>query len=201
MGRQIHFYMLSEDRSAFIRHVQEHDPVTVTLRDSDSSEVQPLGDLDVGNKKTLCLWNRNLIPHLERKWIADPGYYRVDGLQAPTLEFNSSFKVTWEGKPALGQGRLFGDFDPYLGKPPAFEKWYEHLTRWIRKNFRKSLTSIGGYVGPAAYEFYNDGGYLLPQFLPPVTEVWLEEISKQHSRSKTTLRAPKRASARSRKGS
>jgi hypothetical protein len=194
--------MLPEDRSAFIRLVQEHDPVVATLRDSDSSEVQPLADLDVGDKKTLCLWNRKLLPRLERKWIPDPGYYRVDGLHTPTLEFSSSFKVTWEGKPALGQGRLFGDFDSYLGKPPDFEKWYEHLTRWIRKNYRKSPTSMGGYVGPAAYEFYNnEGGYLLPQFLPPRTEVWLAEIGKQHSRSKTTQRVPKRASVRSQKRS
>jgi len=111
--------MLPEDRSAFIRLVQEHDPVVVTLRDSNSSEVQALADLDVGDKKTLCLWNRRLLRSLKRKWIPDLGYFRVDGLQTPTLEFSSSFKATWEGKPALGQGRLFGDFDPYLGKPPA----------------------------------------------------------------------------------
>lgn len=142
MGRQIHFYMPPEDRTAFIRLVQEHDPVVVTLRDSDSSEVQPLTDLD--DKKTLCFWNRKLLPRLERKWIPDPGYYRVDGLHTPTLEFSSSFRTTWEGKPGLSQGRLFGDFDPCLEKPPDFEKWYEHLTRWIRKNYRKSPTSSGG---------------------------------------------------------
>jgi hypothetical protein len=201
MGRQIHFYMLPEDRSAFIHYVQGRDPVVATLRESDSSEIQPLVDLSVGDKKTLCLWNRKLLPRLERKWIPDPGYYRVDGLHTPTLELSSSFEATWEGKPALGQGRLFGDFDPYLGKPPDFEKWYDHLTRWIRKNYRKSPTSSGGYVGPAAYVFYNKGGYLLPQFLPPKTDAWLAEIGKQHSRSKTTQRAPQRASARSQKRS
>jgi hypothetical protein len=193
MGRQIHFYMLPEDRNVFIRLVQEHDLVVATLRDSDSSEVQPLADLDVGDKKTLCLWNRRLLPRLERKWIPDPGYYRVDGLQTPTLEFSSSFKAIWEGKPALGQGRLFGDFDLYLGKPPDFEKWYEHLTRWIRKNYRKSPTRTGGYVGPAAYEFYNEGAYLLPQFLPPTTEAWLAEIGKQHSKSSSSPQTSRRA--------
>jgi hypothetical protein len=201
MGRQIHFYMLSEDRSAFIRHIQERDPVVITLRESNSSEIQPLVDLNVGDEKTLCLWNRKLLPRLERKWIPDPGYYRVDGLHTPTLELRSSFEATWEGKPALGQGRLFGDFDPYLEKPPDFEKWYDHLTRWIRKNYRKSPTSSGGYVGPAAYEFYKKGGYLLPQFLPPKTDAWVVEIGKQHSRPETTRRAPKRASARSQKRS
>lgn len=191
MGRQVHFYMLPEDRSAFLRLVQEREPVLVTLRDADSSEIQALADFDVGDKKMLCLWNRRLLPHLERKRVAEPGYYRVDGLHTPTLEFSSSFKATWEGKPALGQGRLFGDFDPYLEKPPDFEKWYEHLTRWIRKNYQKSPTSMGGYVGPAAHEFYSSGGYLLPQFLPPRTEVWLAEIGKQHSGAETKPRARK----------
>jgi hypothetical protein len=189
MGRQIHFYMLPEDRSAFIRLVQERDPVVVTLRDSDSSRVRPLANLSVGDKKTLCLWNRAFLPHLERKWIPDPAYFTVDGLHTPTLEFNFSFKVTWEGKPALGQGRLFGDFDSYLGKPPEFEKWYETLVRWIRKNYRRSPTTMGGYLGPAADEFYNEGGYLLPQFLPPKTEIWRTEIGKQHLSRRTQRRA------------
>jgi hypothetical protein len=77
---------------------------------------------------------------------------------------------------------LFGDFDPDLGKPPKFEKWYESLTRWIRKNYAKNPAGKDGYVGPAAYEFYKNGGYLLPNFLPPSTKEWLAEIGKQHSR-------------------
>jgi hypothetical protein len=201
MGRQIHFHMLPEDRNTFLRFARECGPVAIILRDADSSEVQPLADLDIGDGKTLCLWNRKLLPHLERKWIPDPGYYRVEGLQTPTLEFTSSFVATWEGKPALGQGRLFGDFDPLLEKPPDFEKWYETLVRWIRQNYRKNPASTGGYVGPAAFEFYNRGGYLLPNFLPPRTKEWLAEIGKQHSRSKTTLRTGKRSRARSHKRS
>ncbi len=189
MGRQVHFYMLREDRRAFLHYVQEHHPVAIILRDSDSSEVKPLADLNVSNGKTLCLWNRRLLPLLERDWVPDPGYYTIDGLRTATLEFSSSLITTWEGKPALVQGRLFGDFDPYLGKPPEFEKWYESLVRWIGKNYQKSPTSMGGYVGPAAYEFYNEGGYLLPQFRPPRTEVWLAEIGKQHSR---TPKSPRR---------
>lgn len=198
MGRQIHFYMLPEDRSAFIHLTQAHDPVEVTLRGSDSPEVQPLADLDVGDDKTLCLWNRRLLPRLERKRIPGAECFKVDCLHTPTLEFCSSFKATWEGKPALGQGRLFGDFDPYLKKPPDFEKWYGYLTRWIRRNYRRSPTRMGGYIGPAAHEFYAGGGYLLPQFLPPRTEVWLTEIGKQHSRSITAEQVYEQGSVRPR---
>jgi hypothetical protein len=198
MGRQIHFYMLPEDQNTFLRVVQERDPIVVITRDSDSAEVKPAADLGVSPDKTLCLWNRKLLPHLERKWVPEPGYYRVDSLNTPTLEFTSSFTATWEGKPGLGQGRLFGNFEPYLGKPPDFEKWYETLVRWIRQNYQKSPASSGGYVGPAAYEFYKGGGYLLPNILPPRTKEWLAEIGKQHARSRTPLRPSKHAKARSR---
>ena len=173
--------MLAQDRNEFAHLVSENDAAVMTLRDSDTSRVQPLGDLDIGDKKTLCLWNRRILPHLERRWIPDPGYYRIDSLRLPVLEFNSSFKATWEGEPAIGQGRLFGDFDIYLEKPPDFLKWYERLVRWIRKNYRKSPTNWGGYLAPAASKFFDDGGYLLPQMLPPITEEWLLEIGKQHS--------------------
>ena len=196
MGRQIHFYMLPEDRIAFLNFVQEHDPVVVTLRSADSAEIQPVADLDIAGPHTLSLWNRGILPQLKRKWIPEPGYYRVDESGTPTLEFTSSFNATWEGKPALGQGRLYGIFD---GKPPEFEKWYETLVRWIRKNYRRSPASMGGYVGPAAYEFYNKGGYLLPNFLPPRTEVWLAEIGKQHSPSKPLTRKSGHREAQSRK--
>ncbi len=197
MGRQIHFHMLPDDQNAFLRFVQERAPILVIARDSDSAEVQPAADTDTGPDKTLCLWNRDLLPHLERKWIPEPGYYRADSLKAPILEFSPSFTATWEGKPALGQGRLFGNFEPYLGKPQDFEKWYESLVRWIRQNYQKSPASAGGYVGPAAYEFYKGGGYLLPNILPPRTKEWLAEIGKQHGRSRTPVRPSKRAKARS----
>lgn len=195
MGRQIHFHMLPEDRNAFLRFVQERDPVVIAVRDSDSAEVQSITDLDSSPNKTLSLWNSRLLPHIERKWVPDPGYYRLDEFGLPILEFTSSFSATWEGKPALGQGRLYGIFD---GKTPEFEKWFKALVRWIRTNYCKNPRGTGGYVGPTAFEFYKSGGYLLPNFLPPRTKEWLAEIGKQHTRSRAPLRPSKAAKGRSR---
>jgi hypothetical protein len=50
----------------FCIFVQERDPVTVVARDSDSAEIQPIADLDIGRDKTLCFWNRKMLPSLER---------------------------------------------------------------------------------------------------------------------------------------
>lgn len=181
MGRQIHFHMLPEDRDAFLNFVGERDPVIVTARDSDSAEVKPADEADLGSGNALCLWNRKLLPHLDREWVPNPGYYRADEFKMPILEFTCSFAADWEGKPGLGQGRLYGTFE---NKPQNFKKWYESLVRWIRKSYRKNPKGIDGYVGPAAYEFYKSGGYLLPNFLPPKTQEWVAEIGKQHTREK-----------------
>ncbi len=196
MGRQIHLYMLPADRNEFLRVIQKYGPTDIVLRDFDSSHVQPIAG-PASADKTLCLWNRRLIPSLERKWVPEPGYYRIDTLNEPIIEFTPSFTATWCGKPSLGQGRLFGNFEPYLGKPADFGGWYGSLVRWIRQHYRKNRATTGGYIGPAAYELYEQGGYLLPNFLPPKTKEWLAEIAGQHKQSMTVSRSRNSAKARS----
>lgn len=167
----------------FLRFVQEHDSTVIVVRDSDSPDVEPLADLNVGADKTLCFWNRKILPHLQRKWVPNPGYYRIDSLHLPVLEFTSSYSAVWEGKPALGQGRLFGNFEPHLKKPDSFTRWYKTLARWIQQNYTKSRATSGGYVGSVALTFYENGGYFLPNVIPPETKEWLREIGKQHAGS------------------
>ena len=181
VGRQIHFHMLDEDLKSFLRIVADRDPVTVTLRDADSSEIRPF--VEPADGKTLSLWNRDLLANLQREWIPGPDYFRIDTRRTPTLELMPSLKAEWQGKPALVQGRLYGHFDSTLNKPREFEQWYGFLVNWIRRHFAKAPKSVGGYVGAAAHQFYENGGYLLPQFLPPVTDVWLRELGEQHSPS------------------
>jgi len=179
------FHMLGGDVREFFDVVQNDSRVKITLRDSDAAEVLPLRDGTTVSESTLCFWNQTFLPSLERKWIPEPGYYRIDSLGLPVLEFMPSFKATWEGKPALGQGRLFGNFEPYLGKPKDFEKWYEDLASWIRKRYRKNPAGSSGFVGPEAFDFYKSGGFLLPNILPPRTQAWISEIDKQHAKRKT----------------
>jgi len=184
--------MLPDDRDGFLRFVQKDDLVAVVADGSDSPIVRPLEQRDFHAHKNVYLWNRRFLPRFELKWIPGPRYYGVDVLDLPLLQLSGSTLTTWEEKPALVQGRLYGIFDPDLEKPPEFKKWYESMVRWIRKNYQKNPRGTDGYVGPAAYDFYNKGGYLLPQFLPPRTEVWLSEIGKQHSQPGVHSAAVKR---------
>lgn len=180
MGRQIHFHMLPNDQFEFLRFVQEGDQVAFISREGESISIMPIPLHAVDSKQNLYLWNRSLVPKLKRKWVRNPGFYGINVLDMPILEFVPSLLTTWEEKPGLVLGRLYGVFDPYLRKPPGFEKWYERLARWIRKACRKNPPGIGGYVAPGAYEFYKSGGYLLPNFRPPRTKEWIAEIGKQH---------------------
>jgi hypothetical protein len=128
----------------------------------------------------MILWNKQLTATLQRKWIdsATPGYYRVDQLAFPVLEFSMSMLTDWQGKPALTQGRIYGQF---AGKPVEFERWFEQIVRYIRKHWRGNPVSLlGGYVGPAASDWFTSGGLLLPMFVPPITAEWLRVMKQQH---------------------
>jgi hypothetical protein len=181
MGRQIIFHMLPEDRSNFLGFVQQRDRVVVTGFTSNTADVQPIDFEEPQRRRDwLCLWNLDLLPSLERRHVpvSDIGpYYRVDD-SLPILEFSTSIQVQWDQRPALVQGRLYGN--AYQDHSPL-KTWYEALARWLRKNFVKNpIGWMSGYVGPAAYQWYERGGLLLPTYNPPLTEEWRDTINEQH---------------------
>jgi len=132
MGRQIQLSMLPNDADAILTTIRNRGPIEVLIRDADSADVAPLTSVPDRSDSILILWNKHLTPTLKRKWISarTPGYYSVDYFTLPVLEFSLSVLTEWKGKPALTQGRIYGQFD---GKPIEFEKWFEQIVRYIRK--------------------------------------------------------------------
>jgi hypothetical protein len=176
MGRQVQLHMLPKDLRVFLGFVQARDPVVATLRSSDAPQLKPIPDPS-SETRVLVLWNQALLGSLERKHVVVPGreYYGVDGI-SPTLEIVPSQPTDWNGRASLLQGRIYASFDtPVAG----YEKWYNSLARWIRKSFIKNPLPLGGYIGPAAYEWYKKGGLLLPMLSPPVTPQWLSWVEAQ----------------------
>jgi hypothetical protein len=173
--------MLPEDRAAFIDFVQHRDSVVITEFTSASPDVQPVDPSQIPAKKDLlCLWNLALLSSLKRKHVpvSDVGpYYRIDS-SLPILEFSVPNHTAWDGQPALTQGRLYA----YAYQDhAALRTWYEALVRWLRKSFAKNpITWMSGYVGPAAYRWYENGGLLMPTYLPPVNPEWRARIDEQH---------------------
>lgn len=174
--------MLAEDRTAFLSFVQERDSVIITDFTADSASVLPVdvASACVKDRERLCLWNVNLLPTLKREYIpeSDIGpYYRIDS-SLPILEFSVPSQSTWDGQPALTQGRLYAY--AYQDQP-ALRTWYEALARWLRKSFKKTpIGWMSGYVGPAAYHWFQNGGFLLPYLPPPINPEWRARIHAQH---------------------
>ena len=122
--------------------------------------------------ETLVLWNQELLPQLQRKHVSTETakeYYCVDRSAEPVLEFSGSILGEWRGRPSLTQGRIYGIFD---NKRQEFLRWYEQIVWHIRKAFVRNPVSPFGYVGPAAYKWFLQGGLLLPGFHPPETDLW-----------------------------
>ena len=161
MGRQIQLHMLPGDTRMLLKCIQEHDPVVVTLRSSDTPDVTPVAD-PVTEADVMALWNRNLLAFLERKLVLRPGgkdYYRVDD-SLPTLELSPS---------RLNE------------RNEGYEEWYEVVAGCIRANFRRTpLKMLGGFIGPEAFKWFQDGGILLPMLAPPQTSEWMSFVENQH---------------------
>jgi hypothetical protein len=172
--------MLEEDCRQFLHFVQERDPVVVIRRDSVSPQIEEVRE-PCEHGGSYCLWNQALLPHLERKFIPESvrgPYYRVDSAW-PVIElfYPPPEGELWNAKPAHTQGRVWAGFET---ENKEFERWYNAVVRWIRKNFTKNpVPLLGGYLGPAAYEWYKKGGVLLPMLTPPITPQWLSWVQAQ----------------------
>jgi len=128
----------------------------------------------------LALWSERFAPNLQRAYVANaqPPYYRIDEQTEPVFELSLSGITTWEGRPALTQGRIYAVFQD---KQREFEKLYERVVRYIRRHWRKNPASwMEGYVGPAASDWFDQGGFLLPNYIPPVRKEWIERLAEQH---------------------
>jgi hypothetical protein len=176
MGRQVGISVLPEDVEGLLAQIKSKDRVTlVTRTEVRLANVTPLEVPPADASKQLILWNQKLLPQLQRKHIGGD-YYSVDDLTEPVLEFSNSILVEWCGRPSLVQGRIYGIFD---GKSREFVRWYEKIVRGIRKTFVRSPAPLFGYVGPAAYKWFLEGGLLLPGYRPPEVDLWRKFFADQ----------------------
>jgi hypothetical protein len=171
--------MLEEDCREFVAFIQKRDPVIVVDRSSKSKEIEE-EQRPWERGKTYCLWNQALLPRLQRKFVRvepERASYGVDN-SLPVIEFwyPQPVQEPWNGRPALTQGRVWARFE---NPTKEFESWYNAVVRWIRKNFVRDAVLLDGYIGPAAYKWYKNGGLLLPHLRPPVTSQWLSWVEAQ----------------------
>jgi hypothetical protein len=178
--------MLPEDCRRFVHFLQQRDPVIVAERHSRvSAEItEVLRPWE--SRGFYCLWNQAILPELRRK--ATGKCFNVDQLSTPVIEFSypSPTAEPWNAQPALEQGRIWASFGT---ENREFERWYNAVVRWIRKNFIRDIALGFGRdsIGPAAYDWFKAGGLLLPSFRPPVTDDWLAWASVQNQHRKSFI--------------
>ncbi len=183
MGRQTQLHIFPRDVNDLLIAMHAKEPLQLALERGNTATPEPLAfapDSAMGHD--LVLWSERLAPGLQRDYIANanPPYYLVDEQTEAVFELSLSKLTTWEGRPALVQGRIYGVFE---GKPAEFTKLYERIVRYIRRHWRKNPADslrIAGYVGPAAYEWFEQGGLLLPNYVPPVRPDWIQRLGEQH---------------------
>ncbi|MGH9495596.1 MAG: hypothetical protein ACRD3B_11405 [Candidatus Sulfotelmatobacter sp.] len=171
--------MLAEDCREFLQFVHQRDPVLVIEKISKTEIIQEV-EQPWERGEHYYLWNQAVLPTLTRELVQleqdASSVYGIDyTLQLIEFWYASPVPEPWNDRPALTQGRVWASFH----NPTAeFEAWYNAIVRWIRKNFVRD-TVAGDYIGPAAYEWFKDGGLLLPHFRPPVTSSWLSWVEAQ----------------------
>jgi hypothetical protein len=181
MGRQTQLHVFPKDVNDLLVAMHDKEPLEVALRSGNAAtpERQAFIPEDMSGQ-TLILWSERFAPNLQRGYVANasPPYYRIDEQTEPVYELGLSGLTTWEGRPALTQGRIYGVFQ---NKQRDFEKCYERVIRYIRRHWRSNPASwMGGYVGPAASDWFERGGLLLPNYVPPVRRDWIERLAEQH---------------------
>ncbi len=178
MGRQTQLHMLEADCRQLLEFICQRDPVFAFQRCSLSPRPEPISEpWKTGD--TYVLWNQSvsLAPVPIECGESTTKQYCFD-FDIPLIElsFRSPEPESWNARPALRQGRVWCSTSTGNLK---FDRWYAAVVRWIRKNFIRNPVPLDGFVGPAAYEWYKQGGTLLPWFFPPPTQTWMSWIAAQ----------------------
>jgi hypothetical protein len=173
--------MLAKDANELLLAMHDREPLELAMRSGNSATPERLAFIPENlTGQILVMWSERFAPNLQRDYVANaqPPYYLANEQTQPVLELSLSGITTWECRPALTQGRIYGAFE---NKHPEFEKCYERIVRYIRRHWRKNPALwMGGYVGPAANDWFNRGGLLLPNYIPPVRRDWIERLAEQH---------------------
>ena len=182
MGRQIQIHATPADINNLVIGLRDSD-VEMALQRGNTATPERLAFIpDNLSGHTFVLWSERFAPGLQRDFVAgaQPPYYVIHESDESVLQLTLPALTTWEGRSALMQGRIYGVFE---GKAVAFAKWYERIVGYVRRHWRKNPVGwMNGYVGPAASEWFEQGGLLLPDYLPPVRGDWIARLGEQHRR-------------------
>ena len=173
MGRQVSFYMDSDDEAEFVAFLRLDPEVMVISYASSSPEPTALDALPqqtVPGWWMLWLWDGATSARPVFRFVPEVGRYVIDGLRSELVEFSRSYLAD----DGLVRGRIWAEMDYWdldqnppqrVRKSERFAKWFDHLAGWIKRKGRKSMA--GEYVLPGADRFKASGGRLCAVHMAP----------------------------------
>ena len=77
---------------------------------------------------------------------------------------------------------LTDEYGVFQNKQADFQKCFEQIIHFIRRHWRKNpATWMRGYVDPAAGGCFECGGFLLPDYIPPVCNGWIQRLGANNT--------------------
>lgn len=145
MGRQVNFFFSQNDEHEFIKQVNKNgflimDSTGYVIDDPFSC---PISQFYLALPDAKLKYSRYFLCSLESEIIE---YSRCE------LKGNE-----------MDRGRIWAEFrfwnanEEIVRKREVFEKAYEKLARWVKKNSRIDKNKFN-YIGPGAYKMYKDDG-------------------------------------------
>jgi hypothetical protein len=174
--------MLPGDEQLFFDYVLKDGDVKAILEHLTEPRIEIIPSQNLVQKGSINLpdfliWNTNnplpfeqiKIAHLQKYDEDIMDYvptgqvsYYVDKDVTPVIEYTPS-RIRPDGE--ISQGRIWAQMyyvegNEWVYKGDAFNKYYEKIARWIRKNFSR-IENADGYFGPEAFKLHKDGNLLI----------------------------------------
>ncbi|MFH1921036.1 MAG: hypothetical protein ABIP48_14295 [Planctomycetota bacterium] len=160
MGHQVNFFAAPDDIAQLQQRIGDIEPMCILHDRSPTVKPRVLSTLDfVEDGQPLIFYflvRESDLAQVVTRHVPAQGYWTVDVLRSPVVEFNSCF---FDGT-ILRRGRVYyvdgfyGDNDEWIEKPEDFRLW----AKVVLKATKKCLKRHGSdYIGPAAAEWLARG--------------------------------------------
>jgi hypothetical protein len=160
MGKQVAFYLTPEDTEFIFEKLRRLDSALVIHSRSSTSKPRVINSLNLQEDGRVWLYfflvQDNAIDDVVMREVPAQGYWTVDSLKSPVIEFTRSFFDASQ----IRSGRLwyedsyYDDLNQLVQKPDSFVRWASRIVNNLRKNLQKRGHH---YFGSHADELIQSG--------------------------------------------
>jgi hypothetical protein len=155
MGRQVHFYMTTEDERKFIEFIRRERNLVIFKSVLPTTEIADLNELPNPGEPfwfSLCIWDKEHSPPPSLTYIEQQRHYCVETIESEVIEFDRCVM----DQERLVPGRIWAEMNGWRRQDPAtiinknqtFATCYNRLASWIKRHSTRN--DRGAFVMPDA---------------------------------------------------